>query len=278
MPENPDIDAVADAVLDRLDPGTVIDDKIILSKRQLLAIAGSGLGAGGLAALGISEASAQTGPAGQQGTEEEPNDMYAWDLNVANQVTSDLPMGANDVTDVGALETEEINNVAQVTAGDDLQAALDEAGEGAAVVVYAGTYGGFIPKNGQSIIGTNRDSVVIDADGHAINCDGVENVTIKNLTAQNDGSDDVISRIDTGSIVDNVFVPEIDADVISLTTRNTDVKIRNSTFLTVDDPNDRSVDLDSSSSDSSVLACHCAVGISDRGTNNNATDDNNVIL
>ena len=85
MQQNPDIDAVADAVLERLDPGTVIDNKIILSKRQLLAIAGSGLGAGGLAALGISEASAEEA-AGQVGTDTEPVDVQAWDLDVANLI------------------------------------------------------------------------------------------------------------------------------------------------------------------------------------------------
>ena len=106
MPENPDIDAVADAVVERLDPGTVIDNKIILNRRQLLAIAGSGLGAGGLAALGISEVSGQTGPAGQQGTEEEPNNMWAWDLNVANEVTSDLPMGGNALGEVANLQVD----------------------------------------------------------------------------------------------------------------------------------------------------------------------------
>ena len=106
MPDTTDIDAVADAVLERLDPGTVIDDKIILSKRQLLAIAGSGLGAGGLAALGISEASAQTGPAGQVGTDTEPVDVQAWDLNVANEVTGELPMAGNNLDTVGNIQVD----------------------------------------------------------------------------------------------------------------------------------------------------------------------------
>jgi hypothetical protein len=112
---HPDTEALAEQVVEELDPGQIIDNKVILSRRQLLAIAGSGLGAGALAALGVDEAAAQTGPAGQQGTSSEPNDMYAWDLNVANQVTSNLPMGGNDLTDVGAasigsLSTEEIAN------------------------------------------------------------------------------------------------------------------------------------------------------------------------
>ena len=105
MPENPDIDAVADAVLERLDPGTVIDNKIILSKRQLLAIAGSGLGAGGLAALGISEASAEEA-AGQVGTDTEPVDVQAWDLDVANEVTSELPMAGNNLDTVGNIQVD----------------------------------------------------------------------------------------------------------------------------------------------------------------------------
>ena len=99
MPDTTDIDAVADAVLERLDPGTVIDNTIILSKRQLLAIAGSGLGAGGLAALGISEASAQTGPAGQVGTDTEPVDVEAWDLDVANLINGSGVLSEGDGTE-----------------------------------------------------------------------------------------------------------------------------------------------------------------------------------
>ena len=65
---------------------------------------------GGLAGYGSQSARAQaSGPAGQVGTAEEPVDGFLWDLDVQGQVTSDLPMGGNDVTGVGALETEDLN-------------------------------------------------------------------------------------------------------------------------------------------------------------------------
>lgn len=100
MPDQPtDIDAVAERVLERLDPGTVIDDKIILNRRQLLAIAGSGLGAGALAALGVEEASAQTGPAGQVGTDAEPVDVFAWDLDVQGSLNGGGPVSDGDGTE-----------------------------------------------------------------------------------------------------------------------------------------------------------------------------------
>lgn len=82
--------------------------KMLPGRRGVLK--GAGLLTGGaLAGAAASErAEAQTGPAGQQGTSAEPNDMYAWDLNVANQVTSDLPMGGNDLTNVGAADIDSL--------------------------------------------------------------------------------------------------------------------------------------------------------------------------
>ena len=65
---------------------------------------------GGLAGYGSQSARAQaSGPAGQVGTGEEPVDGFLWDLDVQGQVTSDLPMGGNDVTGVGALDVEQLN-------------------------------------------------------------------------------------------------------------------------------------------------------------------------
>ena len=66
-----DTDELAAAVVAELDPGQRIGDKIILSKRQLLAIAGAGLSAGALAQFGISEAEAQEA-AGAVGTSSDP--------------------------------------------------------------------------------------------------------------------------------------------------------------------------------------------------------------
>jgi hypothetical protein len=94
-----DTETLAEQVVEELDPGQVIDNKVILSRRQLVAIAGSGLSAGALAALGLEEASAQSGPAGQQGTDSEPNDMFAWDLDIDNVMSHN---GDNALIDVAA--------------------------------------------------------------------------------------------------------------------------------------------------------------------------------
>jgi hypothetical protein len=78
-----DTAALAEQVIEELDPGTVIEDKVILSKRQLIAIAGSGLGAGALAAIGADEATAQSA-AGQVGTSSEPVDVEAHRIGFPN--------------------------------------------------------------------------------------------------------------------------------------------------------------------------------------------------
>jgi hypothetical protein len=69
-----------------MDTGKVAEDRFMLSRRQLAAIAGSGLGAGVLSALGIGEASAQTA-AGTIGTNSQPVTVEALDLNVQGSIT-----------------------------------------------------------------------------------------------------------------------------------------------------------------------------------------------
>ena len=78
-----DTDELAAAVVDELDPGQRIGDKIILRKRQLLAIAGAGLSAGALAQFGISEAEAQEA-AGAVGTDDERVDVFAASIAALN--------------------------------------------------------------------------------------------------------------------------------------------------------------------------------------------------
>jgi len=100
-----DTETLAEQVIEELDPGQVIDNKVILSRRQLVAIAGSGLSAGALAALGLEEASAQTGPVGQVGTSSEPVDSYIWDLDVQNGAD----FNGNPLNNVGAGDIEQAN-------------------------------------------------------------------------------------------------------------------------------------------------------------------------
>ena len=82
-------------------------DRVILPRRAFIAGAVGTLSAGALMALGVDEAAAQA--AGQQGTPQEPNNMYAYDLNVANAVTSSLPMNGNDIENAGAVSAEKLD-------------------------------------------------------------------------------------------------------------------------------------------------------------------------
>jgi hypothetical protein len=74
--DDPDTEALAEAVVAELDTGTVVDDKIVVSRRGLTALIGAGLGAGALSMLGVDKATAQTA-AGQVGTSSEPVDVFA---------------------------------------------------------------------------------------------------------------------------------------------------------------------------------------------------------
>jgi|APHM01.1.fsa_nt_gi hypothetical protein len=69
--ENPDISDLAELVVEELDPGQRIGDKIILSRRQLIALAGGGLSVGALTTFGVREAEAQAA-AGTVGTAANP--------------------------------------------------------------------------------------------------------------------------------------------------------------------------------------------------------------
>jgi len=100
------LDELAAALAPRLPTGTH-GDRVILPRRAFMGAMGGALGVGALTALGVDEAAAQA--AGSQGTPEEPNNMFAYDLNVANAVTSSLPMNGNDIENAGSVSTEEAN-------------------------------------------------------------------------------------------------------------------------------------------------------------------------
>jgi hypothetical protein len=78
-------------------------DRVVLTKRQFIGATTGVLSAGALMALGVDEASAQA--AGSVGTASSPVNVSAYDLNVANAVTSSLPMGGNDIENAGAVST-----------------------------------------------------------------------------------------------------------------------------------------------------------------------------
>ena len=96
------LDELAAELAPRLPTGTH-GDRVILPRRQFIAALGGTLGAGALMALGVDEATAQA--AGQQGTAEEPNDMFAWDLDVQNGAT----FNGTDIEGVGSLSADEVN-------------------------------------------------------------------------------------------------------------------------------------------------------------------------
>jgi len=81
--DDPDTEALAREAVTELDTGTVVDDKIVVSRRGLTALMGAGLGAGALSMLGVDKASAQTA-AGQVGTSSDPIDVEANTISFPN--------------------------------------------------------------------------------------------------------------------------------------------------------------------------------------------------
>jgi DNA polymerase III delta prime subunit len=73
-------------IVEEMDTGKVAEDRFMLTKRQLAAIAGSGLGAGALGALGIGEADAQTA-SGQIGTASNPVSIEAADFSASGNAS-----------------------------------------------------------------------------------------------------------------------------------------------------------------------------------------------
>ena len=86
-----------------LDTG-LYGNRAVLSRRQLLTLAGGSAGVAGLVALGVDPATAQSA-AGQVGTEASPEDIYAFDLDVQNGAE----FNGSDVAGVGSLSTPKIN-------------------------------------------------------------------------------------------------------------------------------------------------------------------------
>ena len=78
-------DDLAQDVLDQLDPGTIIADRVILSKQQAAAIMGGGLTLAGV--LGVSAGSASAESDGVLGSDDEPIDATLG--NFASEATAD---------------------------------------------------------------------------------------------------------------------------------------------------------------------------------------------
>ena len=80
-----DPDDLAQDVLDQLDPGTIIADRVILSKQQAAAIMLGGASLAGV--LGVTAGSASAESGGVLGTDDEPIDATLG--NFASEATAD---------------------------------------------------------------------------------------------------------------------------------------------------------------------------------------------
>jgi len=87
MPDSEtDESELAQRVVDELDPGSIVEDKVILSRRQVVGLATGTLSVGALAGFGSGEAQAQSA-GGQIGTPSSPEDAYLASVNDEGVVT-----------------------------------------------------------------------------------------------------------------------------------------------------------------------------------------------
>lgn len=94
-----ELDAIADRVAEQLPTGEY-GCKMLLSRRQLLALASGGLSVGALTSFGVDEATAQD-VVGQVGTDSDRVDVFAGDVTAAGDVSAT----ALDVESVSTSDT-----------------------------------------------------------------------------------------------------------------------------------------------------------------------------
>jgi len=121
-------------------------DRFVLSRRQLLSLAGGSAGVAGLIALGVDPATAQSA-AGQVGTSSEPVDVFGFDVEAGNSFTD--PAGVThsgelaDLSDTGtALAVEDdgatvLSDSTAINFGSELDASDDGDGTVTASVAPA---------------------------------------------------------------------------------------------------------------------------------------------
>jgi len=81
---DPDVTELARQVIAELDPGTVIDSKVILSRRQVIGLSTGALSLGALAGFGAGDAEAQS--AGAVGTDADPVDVQGYSVTAADEL------------------------------------------------------------------------------------------------------------------------------------------------------------------------------------------------
>lgn len=101
-----DLDQLASQLAGRLPTGRY-GGQFVLSRRQLLSLAGGSAGVAGLTALGVDPATAQSA-AGQVGTQSSPEDVFAFDLDVQGALQRDLDAGGHAIENAGSVSTEDL--------------------------------------------------------------------------------------------------------------------------------------------------------------------------
>jgi hypothetical protein len=116
-----DYEEIASKVVERLDPGRY-GDRFVLSRRQVMSLAGGSAGVAGLVALGVDPATAQSA-AGQVGTQSSPENVFAYDLDVANSFVdaSGTSHGGElaDVSDLDSVSSTSTASGYQITINGD---------------------------------------------------------------------------------------------------------------------------------------------------------------
>lgn len=93
---DPDTEALAEAVVAELDTGTVVDDKIVISRRMAILVATGTVSAGALLGYGTGSASADV--VGQVGTSSDRVDVFAGDVNL-NTIDGKNVVSSGESTD-----------------------------------------------------------------------------------------------------------------------------------------------------------------------------------
>jgi len=102
------LDDLASKLAGRLPTGRH-GDKIVTTRRQLLAATlGGSAGVAALVKLGIDPATAQSA-AGQVGTQSSPEDVFAYDLDVQGALQRDLDAGGQAIKNAGSVSTAELD-------------------------------------------------------------------------------------------------------------------------------------------------------------------------
>ena len=111
---DPDVTELARQVINELDPGTVIDSKVILSRRQVIGLSTGALSLGALAGFGAGDAEAQS--AGAVGTDADPVDVQGFSVTAANELVD--PAG---VSHTGELADASDTTSTSVSGGYELE-------------------------------------------------------------------------------------------------------------------------------------------------------------